>query len=78
MIHYDGLILRAILGMLRGVSINHNSNYELSNGIHIGNSKKEIMQKMEKPAREEIKLLTGIVEIRSVNAMVYEHIVLLR
>ncbi len=75
-LNYEGLVIHYIPGVLNSVTIEHNANYELSNGIGIGSSKKEIYQKMGKPILNKISLNKGMVEIGRVNALIYDGVTL--
>jgi len=59
---------------IKSFSINSSEMFELSNGVQIGNSKKEIRKIMGRPIRDGISLSKGSIVIGSIDAMIYENI----
>ncbi len=57
---------------LISVSIN-NANYKLGSGIKIGSNKKEVLEKLGKPIRNNIALNKGKREIGSIDAFFYKN-----
>lgn len=72
-----GIHIEFIQDRIKSFSISNSDVYELSNGIRIGSTKKEIRKVMGKPIRDEIKINKGSRQIGGIDAMIYKNVKIL-
>ena len=64
-------------GVLKSISLTNHTKYVLSNGVKVGNSKSEIIKLMGRPIKDEIKIIKGETQIGSIDALVYNRVIIL-
>ena len=73
----SGLRIETSCDILKSITITDISKYELSNGVRIGAPKDEIIGIMGDPLRSEITIAKGPIQIATIDALVYNKVIIL-